>query len=116
MDINLDNTVRVSVESTVIASFDRESQSVVYSVYPKGHAWRANDGEIAITENFLITMELPYLNEVEMQQKAVETLKARQAKVYAEAELEFQNLQKKIDSLLLLGCDSSQGIEDAANP
>lgn len=103
----MSETVRLELKTTVIAFFNRETQAVGYKVYPAKESWRASDDEICVDAEFPIVMELPYLNEVEMQKKAVDTLKAKQQKAYAEAEREFRRLQKKIDKLLLLTHDNT---------
>lgn len=105
MDINM-NTVKLQINTTVFAYFDKNTQKVEYKVYPRKEAWRASDDEICVDDDFPIDMELPYLNELEMRQKAVDTLRAKQQKAYAEAEREHQRLQKKIDELLLLTYDN----------
>ena len=100
------NTVELRIKTTVFAYFDKNTQKVEYKVYPRKEAWRASDDEICVDDDFPIDMELPYLNELEMRQKAVDTLRAKQQKAYAEAELEHQRLQEKIDQLLLLTYDN----------
>jgi len=98
----MQETTKIQLEATIIAFYNTNTSAIDYKLYPKGYAWYADDNEVCIDQHFPINLEVPYFNETELQQKAVDTLREKQRKVYAEAEKEHAKLQEKIDALLLL--------------
>lgn len=98
----MQDTVKVQVKATVgVRSVNGER---VYRVFPANYAWILDNTEICLDAEYPITMELPYISNEELVSKAIETLKAKQDKILADAQMEATDLQKQINQLLCITC------------
>lgn len=73
----------------------------IIQLYPKAMHWYAGDESIKLGEH-KVALELDIPGREELARLAVETLQARQTAILAKAERERQEIQTKIDVLMLL--------------
>ena len=96
----MQDTIKVQVKATVAVS-SRDGDRI-YRVFPANYAWFLQDGEICLDEEYPITMELPFISQEELVSKAIETLKAKQQKIMADAQKSHTDLQQQINQLLCI--------------
>ena len=86
----------------IVAVPDKDDERGYYiELAEEKHLWARHDVHIIIGEHRVV-YDPPEMEERELALKAIETMEARQQKILADAHIQHEKLQKKIESLKYL--------------
>lgn len=93
--------IEIKTKVTVIVrhSVEDGSARTQVRVYPEGYACMAKDDEIAVADDYPITLELEDLDEQTLLIKAIETVQARKQKILDDALAEVAILESRLTEL-----------------
>lgn len=92
----------VTINSSLVAYYDKETEKLEYYLIKPNMTWAVGASEVVILEDLKLSVIVPELSQTEFAQKAVNTLRQKQAKAWADAQQTVNNFQRQIDELLLL--------------
>lgn len=88
------------IKTVLVAHFDAKEKKIEH--YLTNATWAVMGNDIALDENFMVRVNIPEHSQEELALKAINTLRAKQSKAWAEAQLVVNGLEEEIKKIQLL--------------